>query len=304
MPVVTVAVLLLAAISCTPTIERDAHYAAKGAVSGTYDGIASLPKNNLLAAIAKDPDLREAAHDLAQSIVLGAGDGAAQARIASRVELLVTTLLVTARTQGNEALGQIITEQGPKLGSVVRRTLADSLQEVDSGLRSKVTPDLVDATQTLVTRAVESFGAAVGGVSGAGDALGSTSAKISAGAVRGFRTEIEKPETADALAALSRRVASEAAGGIYDGLKDKLEPSKSSTAWMISAIVGLTLLVICGAALALLFRRHVLTQRTLALLASQINAANHTELKRKIQAKAVTSNLQPFLSGFLIDRGL
>jgi hypothetical protein len=279
-------------------------HTAKGAVRGAFEGMRELPASSLLQGIAGDPNLRKAAHDVTESMVLGVGDGVTKASLEQRIDVLATTLLTTARNQGNTALTQIIDEQGPKLKAIVRDTLLDSLSDASAVIQAKAKTDLSEATHALVSEAVRSFAAAIRDEGGAA-ALGLAAEQISGGAVRGLRAELANPETVAAIGAISRKVAAEAVAGAE-------EKGRSATVWIVLAVVGLSLFTLCAGAFALTLRRYTLASRTLALVSAQINAAERAnqdgasikDLKRSIKTKAESSSLQRFLSAFLVDRGL
>jgi hypothetical protein len=293
----TAAALLLSSglVACgASTQETIARNAAKGAVLGTYEGVRALPTAPIVAGLVEDPSIRKAAHDVIESMVLGARDGADQVAIDRRVQALVATILVTAGEKGDAALGQILEDQGPRLSAVVHDTLTRSLSDAGIVFRNQSETNLSEATRALVKAAVGSFAEAVRGEDGAAAALGLSSEKIAEGAVRGLRNELGSEETAAVVSALAKRAVRDA----------DAEIGASRTLWIVISVVGLTLLAIAGAALALILRRYTLASRTLSLVAASINQAEHKGLKQSIKAKAENAKLQAFLSGFLHDRGL
>jgi hypothetical protein len=126
-----------------------------------------------------------------------------------------------------------------------------------------------------------------------------------AGAIRGLRSELGKPETLDTITILARA----ASMGTTEGVKDSLRGDPSQTIWLEVAVILGALLLVCGIALVVYFRRSSTTAHMLAIVAETVNKAERENLepkdvKKRIQEKAKNSGVERDLSAFLKARGL
>lgn len=283
-------------------IEDTAYHGARGGVRGAVDEMRTLPELKELADGLKDDEkIKAAAHDLAESLVAGAGDGAKQLEIDQQVAVLIKTVFQVAQAQGNELVSSMITQQGPKLEQLARQTLSGTIRDAGAEIKRTAESDLPAATGSVIDSAVIAFADALESekVAALKKDLIETSGKVtenaSAGAVRGLREELAKPETLDAVGALAKRVVHDA------GTEAK------STFDFKPIVVGLVVfLVLAVAALVFVWRQSVKTRHTLSLIVQQIEkgGADHAELKQSIRKKAVSRKLDSFLDQFLSDRGL
>jgi len=285
----------LLAVGCAASsLEQPAYYGARGAVRGTVDQLEQLKG---------DDKINAAAHDLAQAVVTGAGDGASKLEIDHQIGVLIETVFQVAKAQGNELVTSVIEQQGPRLQQLARQTLTGTIQGAGDQLKKTAETDITQATGSVVTSAVDAFATAL-----ASDKVGAlkkdliqTSGALtenaSAGAVRGLRDELGKPETLDVFGALAKRMVADAT----TGAKQSIETG-AGTHTLEIALGGF--LVLTLAALVFYVRKTIITGRALTLVAQQINKGGHVELKNAIRAKAEQKKMESFLSMFLLDRGL
>ncbi len=281
---------------------------AKGAVLGSYEGYLELKDRHPDLGVDKlleNPAFRTAARDLTKAFVVGAGDGYEEAKFQNKADALVRTMLVAAREEGNEAVGQILTEQGPRLQLVIRQTLSTTIRNAGAELRRTAVTDGAAAVRAIMTAAVESLVLELDSERTAAFrmAMGLLTREVGAGLIAGVREELASPAMQVAVAELSKS----AAAGARDGLLPKNEQSRA--VWTTVLILLGTFFVLSLLALAFYIRRSILAGRALTVIAQQINqdAGKHpsiAEMKRKISERAKRAGVEPHLSAFLKDRGM
>jgi hypothetical protein len=287
----------LLSVGCgAAAIQDDAYNGARGAVRGTLDQLGTLKG---------DTNVNAAAHDLAKAVVTGVGDGASQMEIDQKVRVLLDTIFQAAKAQGNDLLASVIEQQGPRLEVLVRQTVTGTIQGAGEQLRKTAQTDLSQATDSVVTSALDAVGKAVDDQKLEAfkkeliDTTGQLTQTATSGAIKGLSTQL-----ADAETKASIHDATEAATrGALDGAKQGLQTAESTWSKPLAIVFGVLLAIAIGG-LIFYIRKAVLTARALTLIVQQINKGGHVELKSQIKSKAEGKRLERFLSAFLLDRGL
>lgn len=289
-------------------------HSAKGAIRGVYEGAKALPEP-LLRDILADKAVRTAAYDLARSMVAGASDGMAAGRLDETTGRVVSAVFAVAREQGNQAVKQLLDEQGPRLQILVSQTLSTSIRQATSTLRESAKSDLSMATNEITGTAVRSLATALMSdearaaqesmATAAGDIAERAAQRAMEGAVRGLRNELTKEETLLTITTLARA----ASRGTAEGVKDSLRGDPSQTLWLEVAIILVALLIGCVSALIVYFRRSNTHAHMLAIVAETVNKAEREsldpkEVKKRIREKAERGGVEKELSAFLKARGL
>lgn len=288
-------------------IEDTAYHGARGAVRGSVDEIRTLPEVQALKDLALDVDVTKAARDVAQAVVEGAGDGVKTLELDQQIQILIQAVMNTAKSSGNELVASLLEQQGPRIERLARDTLAGTIQGAGDQLKRTAETDLTRATTAVIGSAVDALVTALEAEkvqqleAGLIETTGELTESASAGAVRGLRDELAKQETQAAFGDLSKRVASDAASGLKEGLGLDTGVSRD---WRLVAIGLGVFLVLIAVALVFFIYRSIMTARTLSLIAQRINKTGSAELKGDIKKKAEEKKLERFLANFLLDRGL
>jgi hypothetical protein len=289
-------VSLLSTGCAAASLEQPAYYGARGAVRGTMDQLGELKGNT---------NINAAAHDLAQAVVTGVGDGASQMEIDQKVRVLLDTIFQAAKAQGNDLLASVIEQQGPRLEVLVRQTVTGTIQGAGEQLRKTAQTDLSQATDSVVTSALDAVGKAVDAQKVDAfkkelvDTTGQVTQAAVTGALTGLRTQLADADTKAAL----HDATESATRGALDGARQGLQTAESSWSKPLAIVFGVLLALAIGG-LIFYIRKAVLTSRALTLIVQQINKGGHVELKSAIKSKAEGKRLERFLSAFLLDRGL
>jgi hypothetical protein len=288
-------------------IEDAAYHGARGGVRGTVDEVRTLPEVQALKDLAVDVDVTKAARDVAQAVVEGAGDGVKTLELDQQIQILIQAVMSSAKSSGNELVASLLEQQGPRIERLARDTLAGTIQGAGDQLKRTAETDLTRATSAVIGSAVDALVTALEAEkvqqleAGLIETTGDLTESASAGAVRGLRDELAKQETQAAFGDLSKRVASDAASGLKEGLGLDAGVSRD---WRLVAIGLGVFLLLVAAALVFFIYRSIVTARTLSLVAQRINKSGTPELKSDIKKKAEEKKLERFLANFLLDRGL
>jgi hypothetical protein len=282
---------------------------SKGAVIGGYEGYQELKARHgemALGNVLADPAFRDAARDLTKAAVAGAGEGYDEAQFDKKADTLVRAMLVAAREESNEAVGQLLTEQGPRLQLIVRQTLSTSIKNAGSELRQTAATDGAAAVEAIMDAAIESLVRELGpeNTGAMTTAVSSLTKGAGAGLVAGLREELARPETQVAVAELTKS----AAEGAREGLLSQNGESKAI--WTTAAMLLGVLFLLSVVALVFYIRRSVMSGRALTVVAQQINKeaelgqAPIGDVKKRISERAERAGVEAYLSAFLKDRGM
>jgi len=258
-----------------------------------------------LGQLKGNSDVNAAAQNLAKAVVTGVGDGASQMQIDEKVRVLIETVFQAAKAQGNDLLASVIEQQGPRLEILARQTLTGTIQGAGEQLRKSAQTDLSQATDSVITSALDAVGKAVDAQKVDAfkkelvDTTGEVTQAAVTGALTGLRTQLADPDTKAAL----HDATESATRGALDGARQGLQTAESSWSKPLAIVFGVLLAIALGW-LIFYIRKAVLTARALTLIVQQINKGGHVELKSAIKSKAEGKRLERFLSGFLLDRGL